>query len=89
MRGSTARRTQGSRYYIDMNTPLFFLCDFPKQYFDETRLESMKVEVSALHEAIAGLHGEMGAIQRELDGAKASQDKLTKGVTSAVHVYKL
>lgn len=43
------------------------------------RLESMKAEVGVLHEAMAGLHGEMGAIQRELDSAKTSQDKLTKG----------
>lgn len=40
----------------------------------------MAEEVGALHEAMAGLHGEMGAVQRELDGAKASQDKLTNGV---------
>lgn len=39
----------------------------------------MKAEVGVLHEAMAGLHGEMGAVQRELDSAKASQDKLTKG----------
>lgn len=39
----------------------------------------MQAEVEALHEAMAGLHGEMGAVQRELDGAKASQEKLTKG----------
>lgn len=44
-----------------------------------TRLESMTAEVSALHEAMAGLHGEMGAVQRELDGAKTSQDKLAAG----------
>ncbi len=40
----------------------------------------MTEEVGALHEAMAGLHGEMGAVQRELDGAKASQDKLAAGV---------
>lgn len=40
----------------------------------------MAEEVGALHEAMAGLHGEMGAVQRELDGAKASQDKLATGV---------
>lgn len=40
----------------------------------------MKAEVGVLHEAMAGLHGEMGAVQRELDSAKTSQDKLTKGV---------
>ena len=40
----------------------------------------MTEEVGALHEAMAGLHGEMGAVQRELDGAKASQDKLVTGV---------
>lgn len=39
----------------------------------------MKTEVGALHEAMAGLHGEMGAVQRELDGAKAGQDKLAAG----------
>lgn len=39
----------------------------------------MQAEVGALHEAMAGLHGEMGAIQRELDETKASQDKLAKG----------
>lgn len=39
----------------------------------------MKAEVGALHEAMAGLHGEMGAVQRELDGAKAGQDKLATG----------
>lgn len=44
-----------------------------------TRLESMTAEVSALHEAMAGLHGEMGAVQRELEGAKTSQDKLAAG----------
>lgn len=43
------------------------------------RAESMKAEVGALHEAMAGLHGEMGAVQRELDGAKAGQDKLAAG----------
>lgn len=47
--------------------------------WDTRRLESVEAEVGALHEAMAGLHGEMGAVQRELDGAKASQDKLTKG----------
>lgn len=40
----------------------------------------MQAEVEALHEAMAGLHGEMGAVQRELDGAKVSQDKVTKGL---------
>lgn len=40
----------------------------------------MTEEVGALHEAMAGLHGEMGAVQRELDGAKASQNKLAAGV---------
>lgn len=45
----------------------------------QIRLESMTEEVGALHEAMAGLHGEMGAVQRELDGAKASQDKLITG----------
>lgn len=39
----------------------------------------MKTEASALHEAMAGLHGEMGAVQRELDGAKVSKDKLGTG----------
>lgn len=43
------------------------------------RVESMQAEVGALHEAMAGLHGEMGAMQRELDGTRAAQDKLTKG----------
>lgn len=41
----------------------------------------MQTEVGALHEAMAGLHGEMGAIQRELDGTKASQEKMAKGET--------
>lgn len=54
--------------------------------WNANRLESMAAEVSALHEAMAGLHGEMGAVQRELDGAKASQDKLTAGGAEAVHV---
>lgn len=45
------------------------------------RVEAMQTEVGALHEAMAGLHGEMGAIQRELDGTKASQEKMAKGET--------
>eukprot|EP00752_Nemacystus_decipiens_P003002 g2785.t1 len=49
----------------------------------ESRLESMTEEVGALHEAMAGLHGEMGAVQRELDGAKASQEKLTTDLSRA------
>lgn len=39
----------------------------------------MQAEVGALHEAMAGLHGEMGVVQRELDGAKLSKEKLAKG----------
>lgn len=39
----------------------------------------MTAEVGALHEAMAGLHGEIGAVQRELDSAKSSQDKLATG----------
>lgn len=39
----------------------------------------MTAEVGALHEAMAGLHGEMGAVQRELDSSKSSQDKLATG----------
>lgn len=51
----------------------------------------MTEEVGALHEAMAGLHGEMGAVQRELDNARASQDKLTtgarveRGIGSSMH----
>lgn len=45
----------------------------------ELRLKSMTAEVGALHEAMAGLHGEMGAVQRELDIAKSSQDKMATG----------
>ena len=62
---------------------------YPYLFTDGKRLESMKTEVGALHEAMAGLHGEMGAVQRELDVAKTSQDKLTRGVTTAVHLIQL
>lgn len=44
----------------------------------------MQAEVGALHEAMAGLHGEMGAVQRELDGAKASKEKMAKGERNKV-----
>ncbi|CAM9704192.1 unnamed protein product [Ectocarpus sp. 4 AP-2014] len=54
----------------------------------ELRLESMTAEVSALHEAMAGLHGEMGAVQRELDGAKTSQDKLAADLSRAEGRYR-
>ncbi|CAM9213244.1 unnamed protein product [Ectocarpus sp. 13 AM-2016] len=54
----------------------------------ELRVESMTAEVSALHEAMAGLHGEMGAVQRELDGAKTSQDKLAADLSRAEGRYR-
>ncbi|CBN77783.1 hypothetical protein Esi_0069_0048 [Ectocarpus siliculosus] len=54
----------------------------------ELRLESMTAEVSALHEAMAGLHGEMGAVQRELDGTKTSQDKLAADLSRAEGRYR-